>query len=252
MKKNNNDSKNQKNYLIIKKLSNNFKKIISRKKIKKYNLDNGNNGIGDRFCNKKFNYSVIYHNGSFKNYSENEYENIKYSKIKSFLNKNKNKNKKGIIGIFIHSIRKNIFKRPIRIDIRNYFKNKNCVHCGSSNNLVVDHKNDLYNDDRVLNSKTQLIDDFQSLCNHCNLLKRQICKNEKKVLKLYSAKNLDKYKYIHFIIPWEMVYYDINDKNIKNDSYWYDPIEFQNKLYKYIIYIIPLLKEIKNKIKLFN
>lgn len=55
--------------------------------------------------------------------------------------------------------------------------NKNI--CGSKSHLVTDHKNDLYNDIRVLNSKTQTVDDFQCLCNHCNLQKRQISKQTK-------------------------------------------------------------------------
>src|SRR5210317_1518652 len=61
--------------------------------------------------------------------------------------------------------------RPIRNDIHKYHKNKGCVVCGSTSDLVTDHKNDLYNDSRVLNTKTQTIDDFQCLCNHCNLQK---------------------------------------------------------------------------------
>jgi 5-methylcytosine-specific restriction endonuclease McrA len=52
--------------------------------------------------------------------------------------------------------------------------------CGSHSNTVIDHKNDLYNDETVLNVDTQTIDDFQVLCTHCNLLKRQISIDEKK------------------------------------------------------------------------
>ena len=39
-----------------------------------------------------------------------------------------------------------------------------CIVCGSASDIVIDHKNDLYNDPRVLNSDTQVPDDFQTLC----------------------------------------------------------------------------------------
>ena len=48
--------------------------------------------------------------------------------------------------------------RPIRKDIREGLLSKypRCIVCGCSNSLVIDHKNDLYNDPRVLNSETQV------------------------------------------------------------------------------------------------
>lgn len=240
-----NENFKNKNYLIITKLSNNFKKIISRRKIKKYNLDNGNNGIGDRFMNGKYNYSVIYQNGSSKNYSENENDKINDKKLDKFLKKKNHQKNKGIIGIYIHSLRKNILSRPIRKDIRLFYKDCKCVHCGSGSNIIIDHKNDLYNDKRVLKSYSQVKEDFQPLCNHCNLLKRQICKEEKKNCKIFSARKLDRFRYINFLIPWELKNYDVKDINTKKDTYFYDPIEFEDKLYRYIIYVKPLLNEIK-------
>ena len=35
------------------------------------------------------------------------------------------------------------------------------------------------------------------------------------------------------------------DKNCKIDTYWHDPIEFNNKIYLYITCILPIIKEIK-------
>ena len=55
--------------------------------------------------------------------------------------------------------------RPIRDDIRKALKDQPCVVCGSRSSIVLDHKNDLYNDPRVLDTATQTIDDFQPLCN---------------------------------------------------------------------------------------
>lgn len=62
--------------------------------------------------------------------------------------------------------------RPIRKDIEKYHKQMGCVVCGSKSQLVTDHKNDVYNDPRVLDTNTQTKDDFQCLCTHCNLQKR--------------------------------------------------------------------------------
>ena len=76
--------------------------------------------------------------------------------------------------------------RPIRADIRKYHNSMGCVVCGSHSDLITDHKNDLYNDPRVLDTKTQIKEDFQCLCNHCNLQKREIAKKTKEQ-KIYSV-----------------------------------------------------------------
>jgi hypothetical protein len=65
---------------------------------------------------------------------------------------------------------------PIKADITAMKNDEGaaCVHCSSTNALVVDHKNDLYNDARVWDTDSQKKEDFQLLCNHCNLLKRTL------------------------------------------------------------------------------
>ena len=82
--------------------------------------------------------------------------------------------------------------RPIRSDIHAFYKSHGaaCVVCGTKSDLRTDHKNDLYNDPRVLNSKTQTLEDFQCLCNHCNLQKRQISITTKQTKKRYGATNI--------------------------------------------------------------
>jgi hypothetical protein len=232
---------------IVLNLSNNFTEIILRDKLRDFkDLNWGDNGIGDRWANKKYNYTFIHHNGKIKTYSENNDDFICPNILKDFLDKYKHTYNKGIIGIFIHSKRTNIIKRPIREDIKKFFKNKNCVSCGSSTDLICDHKNDMYNDNDVLNIKTQKIEDFQSLCNHCNLQKRQVFKKEKELNKIYSAKNLDKFKVFPFEFPWEKKHFNITDINSKVDTYWYDPIEFNNKIFLYNSYKLPIIYAIKN------
>jgi hypothetical protein len=229
---------------LVKNLSNIFTEIISRDILRKYpKLDWGDNGIGDRWAKKKFNYTVVT-NEKVKTYSENDDE------IDSeVLNKYRleNTKMKGIIGIFVHSKRLNIVKRPIKKEIDRAIKKKCCVSCGSRSEIICDHKNDIYNDENVLNTKTQVESDFQPLCNHCNLQKRQIFKDETKNNKIYSAKNLEKYGAFQFEFPWEKKAFDVNDVNTKTDTYWYDPVEFNKKIFQYMTYVLPVINEIKRK-----
>ena len=225
-----------------------FTKILSVNEIKeKYNqLYWGGNGVGDRWANKKYNYSVIYSNNKTNLYSENIDDKIPTDILKKFLKTTKGI---GIIGIYVHSKRTNNQKRPICKNISKKITSLSCVVCGTIT-TICDHKNDLYNDTRVLSLETQLTTDFQPLCNHCNLQKRQICKTETQTKKLYSAKNIQRYKVYPFEFPWEKKNYDIKDINCKTDTFWFDPIKFDQNIYYYSIYIIPIIKEIKYKIKI--
>jgi len=228
--------------------TNNFTKIISTNEIKENFIDLywGGNGVGDRWANKKFNYSVIYSKKQPFLYSENDDEKIPDDILDDFLQKNKGGN--GIIGIFVHSRRNNYQKRLIRKDIHKKITKLSCVICGT-HTTICDHKNDLYNDLRVLTLETQLISDFQPLCNHCNLQKRQVCKMEEQSKKIFSAKNIERYKIYPFEFPWEKKIFDINDIYCKNGTYWFDPVEFDKNIYYYSVYIIPIINEIKCKIK---
>jgi len=204
---------------LVKKLSDNYKKIISRNEIAQHSkIDWGNNGIGDRFARKNFNYTVIQKSGQYTTYSENDDENIDMKELDLFI-KTVDTNIRGIVGIKIHSLRTKKTSRPIREDIKEYYKTQSCVVCGSTSNLVCDHKNDLYNDPRVLDMKTQKLEDFQSLCTHCNLQKRQVCKKEKATKQLYQAKN----------IPMLAVF-NPSDITKKENTFWYDPVEYCKKI----------------------
>ena len=129
--------------------------------------------------------------------------------------------------------------RPIRQDIKSYYRYRSCVVCGSNSDLIVDHKNDLYNDPRVLDTKTQTIDDFQTLCNHCNLQKRQVAIKTKKSGKRVGATTIPQIAIhgIDFISGDEN--YDPEDINAMVGTYWYDPIVFnkaiKNKYCKFMI-----------------
>jgi hypothetical protein len=224
-------------------LSTNFTKIIPIDIIKQTKkLYWGGNGVGDRWANKKYNYGVVYSNKEPKIYSENDDDAIPPEILKAFLETNKGT---GIIGIFVFSNRENNQKRPINKIIHKEITSKSCVICGTKTDIICDHKNDLYNDERVLDSKRQKIDDFQPLCNHCNLQKRQVCKQETQTQKIYSAKNITRYQQYRFEFPWEKKVFDKTDIYCKNDTYWFDPVEFDKKIYCYMSYVIPIVNEIK-------
>jgi hypothetical protein len=226
--------------------TNNFTRILPTTEIKeKYReLYWGGNGVGDRWANKKFNYSTIFSKKEPSVYSENDDDEIPKELLNEFLQLNKGT---GIIGIFVHSIKKNNQNRPICNKIRKEITSRSCVLCGT-HKTICDHKNDFYNDIRVLSVTTQLISDFQPLCNHCNLQKRQICKTEEQTEKLYSAKNIERYKMYPFEFPWEKKVFNINDITCKNGTYWFDPVEFDKNIYYYSMYVIPIIKELKYKI----
>jgi len=237
--------------VLVKRLTENYTQIMSIEIIKKYKrLYWGGNGVGDRFANKKFNYTVIKKNKTVKTYSENDTDEIPIDILDSFFIKQKENKKKvnGIIGIYVHSLRRNIVNRPIREDIKKSICSKSCVVCGSKTDIICDHKNDIYNDERVLHTNSQLITDFQALCNHCNLQKRQIFKEETKNNKIYSVKNIPMYSFYKFEFPWEKKTFDKNDVFCKVDTFWYDPIEFERKKELYIRISIPTNKLIKKKI----
>jgi hypothetical protein len=119
-------------------------------------------------------------------------------------------------------------KRPIRDDIRKFYKSNPCVVCGEKHNIIPDHKNDLYNDERVLNKTTQTFDDFQSLCNSCNLKKRQVCKKTIETGERYSATNIPCLAVFGIDFIEGSKSFNINDKNAMVGTYWYDPVKFCN------------------------
>lgn len=222
--------------------SNNFTTIIPTNQIREGypSLYWGRNGLGDRWAKKKFNYSSVLAN-DINCYSENLSDEIPKDLLNAFLENNTGN---GILGIFVHSRKDCIISRPIRNDIKKQISKLNCVVCGT-NTTVCDHKNDLYNDPMVLDKKTQSIDDFQPLCNHCNLQKRQVCIRENENGKLYSAKNIKRYNIHNFEFPWEKKIYDKSDKHCKIGTFWYDPVQFDENLFCYISYTLPIVNEIK-------
>lgn len=113
----------------------------------------------------------------------------------------------------------------IRRDIRKQLleKYKRCVNCGHNKDLQIDHKNDLKNNPRVLNIKTQLISDFQVLCNKCNTMKRG---DKDRMIKTGKRISGTEFYFLTKFIKGNYIL-DINDPNCLVGSYWYDCEEFK-------------------------
>ncbi len=114
--------------------------------------------------------------------------------------------------------------QAIRADIKKYYKNQRCVILGTSN-PEVDHKNGLKNNPRVMNVKTQKLEDFQPLSKAANDAKRQFCKDCEKTRRRYDAKKLG------YPISWYKGN-EIHDESVNGceGCFWYDPIEFRRHL----------------------
>ena len=121
-------------------------------------------------------------------------------------------------------------RHPPREDIINHYKNRTCVFCRTSN-ILLDHKNDLYNDLRVLNEDTQKKEDFQPTCNACNLRKNKVMVKTKKENKRQPPPDMIRIPFgIDFTVGDET--FNPDDINTMVGTYWYDPIEFLTKALK--------------------
>lgn len=66
--------------------------------------------------------------------------------------------------------------------VREHYKDSSCVFCGTSYNIVIDHK------DKTKKDRSKNVNDYQPVCNKCNALKRDICNRCTNSKKRYDAK----------------------------------------------------------------
>ena len=209
-----------------------YRRVLPITKAKEWGLHSGpGNGSGPRKkISKLFDHFTIYAEnkdctfvGSSSKYLEPTKEQLEiiedYKKTLS--------NQSGTCGFLIVGLNsRGKDSRPIREDIKSYYKKRPCVRCGSFKQLHRDHKNDLYNDPRVLNRNTQTIDDFQSLCNGCNLIKRGVSQKRDKEGKRQPPPPDIVAANGGILYTTGDESYDPNDPNALVGTYWYDPIEF--------------------------
>lgn len=139
-------------------------------------------------------------------------------------------------GVKIDRIRLNGFNKSkssaltqsIRQDIKTAIGKQRCAILGTrrscDHKVEVDHKDGRKVDTRIMNTATQIVDDFQPLSKPANDAKRQFCKECATTGKRYDAKLLG--YTISFIIG------NINyDTNIGcKGCYWFDPKAFNQAL----------------------
>lgn len=116
--------------------------------------------------------------------------------------------------------------RPISNLVRKELVDNPCAHTGfkgtTNNAMVIDHKNGRYDDERVLNAKTQETEDFQRLCNQANLQKRSDCLDCLKTGNRFDAKTLG---YNVSQIEGTEKY-----EGTCNGCYWADCIKFKKEI----------------------
>jgi len=122
---------------------------------------------------------------------------------------------------------KNI-SQTIRADIKKEISKQRCVVLGTNisadEKIEVDHKDGRKDDERVMNTKTQTLEDFQPLSKPANNAKRQFCKECKETNLRYDAKLLG---YTVSFIKGDINY---TDEIGCIGCYWYDPIAFRQEL----------------------
>ena len=121
------------------------------------------------------------------------------------------------------------FNQTIRADIKNFYKNKNCVMLGingksENTKIEIDHKDGRKNNQRVSDISTQKIEDFQPLCKAANDAKRQICKKCKETNKRWDARNLLGNPYSYY-----KGNEDYSEELGCEGCYQYDPVEYRKK-----------------------
>ena len=119
------------------------------------------------------------------------------------------------------------FNQNIRQDIKDFYKNQNCVMLGINGNsentkIEIDHKDGRKDDHRISDTKTQKLEDFQPLTKAANDAKRQICKRCKETDLRWNAKNLKGNPY---------PFYEGEEKYTKElgcrGCYQFDPVEYR-------------------------
>lgn len=112
--------------------------------------------------------------------------------------------------------------------IKQIISKKRCLLLGtnrsSDHRTEVDHKDGRKNDPRVMNPKTQQIEDFQPLSKPANDAKRQFCKECRQTNKRYDATKMG------YTVSFTKGDENYNDIIGCQGCFWYDPLAFRAAL----------------------
>ncbi len=106
--------------------------------------------------------------------------------------------------------------------INKMFENERCVVCYSGYLIEIDHK-----DGTKEPKKHTSFEDYQPLCQHCNKVKREMCKICQLIGKRFDAKNM----------KFTVSFIEGNEKFSPSTlrcqgCFWNDPVKFKQQLYK--------------------
>ena len=109
----------------------------------------------------------------------------------------------------------------VPIEVRRWLTGLPCTMCGTTTNILPDHK-----DGNKQPLDCPNIQDFQPLCQHCNTVKREVCKKCKESLTRFDAKSLG------YRISWIVGTMQFQPKYPRCiGCYWYSPSDFRGQLY---------------------
>jgi len=132
---------------------------------------------------------------------------------------------------FYGKIDTNNINSPINKTIGSTIRNQPCANCGTTSNMECDHKNPFWmiNDkERMSNTKTQLLEDFQPLCGHCNKLHRS------ETYKTNNSKKRIPSQWSNLPFTSGTEHFDINDPKWYIGTYWGDCKVFNQEVNKRI------------------
>ena len=115
----------------------------------------------------------------------------------------------------------------IRGDINRIIHGQPCAMCGSIHNIQTDHKNGRKDDPRVWNKDTQLLSDFQPLCQHDNLRKKCKCENCLKTGMRPDARTITFFRKSPF--GWSEGNERYDTEHGCRGCVWYDVLDFLEK-----------------------
>lgn len=147
----------------------------------------------------------------------------------------KQKSKGAIIAVRLNGFNTfSQFNQCIRQEIKDYYKNQNCVMLGingksENTRIEIDHKDGRKNDERVSDLTKQKLEDFQPLCKAANDVKRQICKVCRETNRRWNAQNIkgNPYPFYEGDEHW-------NPELGCRGCYQYDPVEYRKESVKKI------------------
>tara|TARA_R110000824_G_scaffold160538_1_gene335364 strand:+ start:1781 stop:2335 length:555 start_codon:yes stop_codon:yes gene_type:complete len=113
-------------------------------------------------------------------------------------------------------------RQTIRKDIQKKLSKLRCVFTGTTARIEVDHKDGRKDDARVMNTATQVEEDYQPTCKTLNDIKRQVCKPCRATGQRFDATAIG---FSVSVVDGSLEYEDTC-----KGCYYHDPVYFRSRL----------------------